>query len=72
MTPAKDFANSDPSRTFFGIKLILVIIIVSVVGVVFGILFFFISDTYNAFEGTNNFLLPNCYSISGNQICPTT
>ena len=62
-----DNARSRPStRTgFFRRKLFLALIIVLFVIVIFSIWFFFISES-------NNVILPsNCYSINGEQICPT-
>jgi len=67
----EDVDKSNSSMRFLRKKLIIVIIIVPVVSIIFAIWFFFISDAYNAFEDTNKFLPPNCYSVNGKQICPT-
>ena len=55
-----------------GKKLILalIIVLVSVVGLIVGVSFFFISDSDNAAQNSENYLPPNCYSINGKQTCP--
>lgn len=62
--------NSNTSSGFFGRKLILAMIIAVVVIVIFAVWFFFISDTYNATENSDNYVPSNCYSINGKQTCP--
>lgn len=69
MTPSKD-DNSKPSSGFLGRRLILAVIIVLIAGVVFGVWFFFISDSDNEIEDKDSFLPPNCYLINGKQTCP--
>jgi hypothetical protein len=39
-----------------------------VAAIIFGI-FFFVGQ-YNTFDGSTNFLPPNCYLLNGKQICP--
>ena len=65
-----DVDNSNAPTRFFGRRLTLAIIIVLVARLTFGLRFFFISDSDNAVENSDIFLLPNCYSINGRQTCP--
>jgi len=71
MTFPEDVDKSNRSFRFLNRKLILAIIIVAAAGITFGIWFFF---TYsdNAIDTSDNFLPPNCYSINGKQICPSS
>ncbi|HEX7178732.1 MAG TPA: hypothetical protein VF220_03330 [Nitrososphaeraceae archaeon] len=71
VTFPEDVDKSNPSSRFVSKKLILVIIIVLVAGITFGVWFFFISDSDNAIDTSDNFLPPNCYSVNGKQICPS-
>ena len=71
MTFPEDVDKSNPSSRFVSRKLILVTIIVLVAGITFGVWFFFISDSDNALDTSDNFLPPNCYSVNGKQICPS-
>ena len=71
MTFPEDVDKSNPSSRFVSRKLILVTIIVLVAGITFGVWFFFISDSDNAIDTSDNFLPPNCYSVNGKQICPS-
>lgn len=70
MTFPKDLDNSKPPSRFLGRRLILAVIIVLIAGITFGVWFFFISDSDNAIENSDNFLPPNCYSINGKHTCP--
>jgi hypothetical protein len=71
VTFPEDVDKSNPSSRFVSRKLILVTIIVLVAGITFGVWFFFISDSDNAIDTSDNFLPPNCYSVNGKQICPS-
>jgi hypothetical protein len=71
MSFPEDVDNSNRSSRFYNRKLILGIIIVAVAGLTFGVWFFFISNSDNAIDTSENFLPPNCYSINGKQICPS-
>ena len=56
-------------KKFFSKKLTIVIIIVLIVGLIFGAWFFFIGDSDNSLEESDNFLPSNCYSVNDKQIC---
>jgi len=71
VTFREDVDKSNRSFRFHNRKLILAIIIVAAAGITFGIWFFFISDSDNAIDTSDNFLPPNCYSVNGKQICPS-
>jgi hypothetical protein len=71
VTFPEDVDKSNRSFRFHNRKLILGIIIVAAAGITFGIWFFFISDSDNAIDTSDNFLPPNCYSVNGKQICPS-
>jgi hypothetical protein len=65
------YYSKNRSSRFYNRKLILAIIIVLVSGLTFGLWFFFISNSDNAIDTSENFLPPNCYSINGREICPS-
>lgn len=71
VTFPEDVDKSNRSFRFLNRKLIVAIIIVAAAGITFGIWFFFISDSDNAIDTSDNFLPPNCYSVNGKQICPS-
>jgi hypothetical protein len=71
VTYPEDVDKANRSSRFVSRKLILVTIIVLVAGITFGVWFFFISDSDNAIDTSDNFLPPNCYSVNGKQICPS-
>jgi len=70
MTFPGDVESSNPSTKFFKRRLVFAIIIFLAAGLAFGFWFFFIYDSHDAVEKSENYLPPNCYSINGKQICP--
>jgi hypothetical protein len=62
--------RSNASTKFFKRRLVLAIIMVLAAGLAFGLWFFFIYDSHDAVEKSENYLPPNCYSINAKQICP--
>ncbi|MGB5090746.1 MAG: hypothetical protein WBN72_07365 [Nitrososphaeraceae archaeon] len=56
MSFSDDIDNSNAPSRFFGRRLILVIIVVLVAGLTVGLWFFFIPDSDNAVENSDNYL----------------
>jgi hypothetical protein len=69
MTIPGDVGNSKPPSKLVD-KRVWLIIVITVTVIIFAIWLFFISG-YIALDNSET-LPPNCYSLNGKQICPTT
>ena len=71
MTIVKSVNNDNRSNRLLGRNLIIAIIIVLVATLAMGVWFFSIPSLGLGIGNSEKYLPPNCYSVNGNQICPS-